>query len=101
MNVKFSTKELAKLIKICKNNNVSSLKFGDIQLSFGVTENPSRTALPQARGSEKAGKEIEERGKLQEGFNASRVFAESLQLEDPLKYEQMLMDRELIEEENH
>lgn len=101
MSVKFSTKELAKLIKICKNNNVSSITFGEIQLSFGATENPPKTPRPQARGLEKAAKEIEELGRVQEQYNSARAFTESLQLEDPLKYEQMLMDRELIEEENH
>lgn len=90
-----SLKELAKLIKICKNDGVSHLKYGDIELSMIEPEKPFMTPAPQVRGSAKKAKEIEEKGKLQEGFNLSQDVYETLHIENPALAEEMLIRGEL------
>lgn len=103
MNEKFTLKDLSKLIKICKNNNVSHVKYGEIELKLNIdaTENPSIPNASQASESDKKAKENEEKGALQEQYNHAQSSLDSLQLEDPLEYERQLMDRELIENKKH
>lgn len=100
-NKHFSIKELEKLIKICKNMGVSSLKYGDLQLSIGVTENSPMTPAPQARGSAKKASQIAELALLQEQYDSARHALETLHVENPSAYEALLMQGALGEEKDH
>lgn len=93
----YSIKELAKLIKLCKTNNVSSLKYDGIELSIGVPSQESMTPAPQARGSAKKALQVTEKSDLQLQFNEAKAIAETLHVEDPVAYERMLIEGELSE----
>lgn len=94
---KFTLKDIAKLIRVCKTNGVSHYEYGDLKLSFDVTENPSKTPSPQARGSAKKAIQIEEKGSLQEQMNLAQHVLETLHVEDPAAFEALLIDREISE----
>jgi chemotaxis protein CheY-P-specific phosphatase CheC len=97
VNKTISVKELAKLIKVCKNEGVSRLKYGDIEVSIGMTENLPMTPSPQARGSAKKAEKIEAKAYLQMQYDEARVLAETLHVEDPAAFEKMLIDGEFSE----
>lgn len=102
MNKPLSVKELAKLIKICKDKGVSQLKYGEIELNFDVTANPSMKTNPQARGSAIKAKEIEDKQGLQSQHDIANEIASTLLIENPAEYEAMLTRGELeIAKENH
>jgi hypothetical protein len=92
-----STKELAKLIKICKNEGVSSLKFGEVHISMTPTENLVMTPSPQARGSAKKAEKITTKASLQMQYDEAQLLAETLHVEDPAAFEKMLIDGEFSE----
>ena len=98
MNKALSLKELAKLIKICKNDGVSSLEYGDLKLSMVVPDQSSMTPAPQARASAKKASQITERASLQSQFNDSQMALETLHVEDPVLHEALLMQGALGEE---
>lgn len=88
-------KNLRKLVKICKDNGVSHFKRGDLVIRFDVAANPSITTVPQARGSAKKASLERERGILQEQLNLAELETETLHIENPVQYEEMLMRQEL------
>lgn len=96
MKRELSLKELAKLIKICKNEGVSSLKYGELQISIGTTENLPMTPKHQARRSAKA-EQVTETANLQSQYDLAREISETLHVEDPVAYESMLINGELGE----
>lgn len=96
-NKLISLKELAKLIKICKTEGVSSLQYGEIQLSMVAPEKPSMTPAPQARGSAKKALEVSEKQDLQTQFDLARESIEVMHVEDPVGFEQALINGELDE----
>lgn len=91
-------KELAKLIKICNTEGVSSLKFEGIELSLGVAENSFKTPAPQARGSAKKALEVQVKQEQQSFINLAQEMEETLLIEDPSAYERMLINGELKDE---
>lgn len=102
MNKPLPVKELAKLIKICKDKGVSQLKYGEIELTFDVTDHPSKKTTPQARGSAIKAKEIEDRQSLQSQYDDANEIASTLLIENPAEYEAMLTRGELeIAKENN
>jgi len=88
-------KDLAKIIKLCKSNGISSLKYGDIEISIAVPEKPAVTSYPQARGSAKKAKIVAEKADLQDQFDRASEDLETLHLEDPAGYEALLIRGEL------
>jgi hypothetical protein len=101
MNKPFSSKELAKLSKICKNDGVSMEFYenGNLKkISKELTENQSLTPAPQARASAKKASQITENASLQSQYDLAREALETLQLEDPSAYEALLMQGALGEE---
>jgi hypothetical protein len=102
VNKVLSLKELAKLIKICKDKGISHLKYGEIELNFDVTANPSKKTSPQARNSAIRAKEIEDKQSLQSQHDDANDIASTLLIENPAEYEAMLTRGELeIAKENH
>jgi len=101
MNKPISVKELAKLIKICKNMGVSSLKYGEIELSLDAPDKPSCTPTTQARGSNRKAQAVTEIAGLQAQHNLAQEIVETLHVEDPAAYEAMLIRGEFGEEKNH
>ncbi|MFN9976621.1 MAG: hypothetical protein ACK58T_42645 [Phycisphaerae bacterium] len=94
---KYSLKELATLIKLCKKNGVS-LKYDGLEiLSVDVLSQGSTTPAPQARGSAKKALEVTEKAALQLQFDEAQEIAETLHVEDPVAYERMLIEGELGE----
>lgn len=79
---------------------VSSLKYGEIELGFGETENPPRTPMKQARASAKA-EQITETAEYQEQSDSVQAMLDTLHIEDPAAYETALVREELGEEKNH
>jgi len=101
MDNKISLKELAKIIKLCKDNGVSNLEFENLKLRMTDASPQVMTPAPQARGSAKKAKAITEKADLQSQYDVAQVVAETLHVEDPVAYEAMLMRGELGEEKNH
>jgi hypothetical protein len=98
---KFTLKEIAKLIKLCKTNDVSSLKVQGLEISIGATASSPMTPNAHARGSAKKALEVEEKGSLQEQMNLAERVIETMHVEDPAAFEAMLISRELGEEKNN
>lgn len=98
MNKPFSLKELAKLIKICKNDGVSYLEYGDLKLSMDVPDKSSITPAPQARASAKKASQITDKASVQTQFDDAQQALETLHVEDPSAYEALLMQGALGEE---
>lgn len=96
-------KGLAKDLKICKANNVNHLEFyenGAIKsISMGLTENLLMTPSSQARGSAKKAKAITDESKLQMQLDEADDRMSQLQVEDPVLFEQMLINGEFSERE--
>ena len=100
MSASLEIKDIAKLIKLCKANGVSSLKFEGLELSMTATDNPVNAPLPQARGSAKKALKIAEDVSEQMRFEDSNELVSTLMLQDPAAYEQMLAAGEIEEEVN-
>ena len=98
MKDKFSIKELAKVLKLCKNSNVTEIKLGDLHIVLGESEKPLVTVPLQARGAKRKAKKIADKSELQESFDAAQEFTETLHLEDPAAYERAVIEGELGEE---
>jgi len=101
MDTPFSLKELAKLIKICKNDGVSCLEYGNVKISMSSPEKQLMTPAPLARASAKKVSKISESAELQSQYDESRVALETLHVEDPVAYEALLIQGALDEEKNH
>lgn len=97
---KLTIKDIAKLIRLCRANGVSSLKFGVLELSIGTTDHLSITPSPQVRGSAKKAIEVSEIAATQMQFDEAQEMASTLHLEDPLSFEQLLAANGL-EKENY
>ena len=91
-------KDIAKLIRLCKANGVSSLKYEGLELSMAQTDNLAIAPLPQARGSATKALRIAEDVSRQMKFEDSEELISTLMLQDPAAYEQMLAAGELEEE---
>lgn len=77
------------------------MQYDGLVIDCRDSEKARQIPSPQARGSAKKAKEVEEKGKLQEQFDIANGIAESLHLEDPKAFEEMLIRGELAKEENH
>lgn len=93
-------KELAKLIKICKNENVHSLKYEGIEILMYAPDQPYIQTRRPARASMKKAKSIEDHTSLQEQYDDATEALDTLFLEDPSLAEQLLVRGELEKEEN-
>lgn len=101
MSKSLSVKDLAKLIKVCKENGVSSLRYEGVELSLGDTQSSSRATVPQPRGSAKKAAVIQEKENLQSQYDNAKDVLGTLHLEDPAAFEKMLTQGEIGAEENH
>ena len=94
-------KMLAKCVKVCKTKAVNHIEFyenGMIKsISMGLTENLPMTPSSQARGSAKKAQAITENSKLQMQLDEAEDYMSQLQVEDPVLFEQMLINGELGE----
>jgi len=101
MDKPFSLKELAKIIKICKNDGVSYFEYGDLKIRIGAPEQPPITPAPLARVSAKKVLQIAEKADLQSQYDSSKDALETMHVEDPSAYEALLIQGALGEEKNH
>ena len=81
--------------------SVSSLKYGEIELSLDLPEKKSKTTNAQVRASTKKAGLVEEKAEYQAQYDLAGAIAETLHVEDPHAYEAMLMRGELGEEKNN
>lgn len=95
-----SLKELAKLIKICKNNDVEHLKYDGIELRMSSPEKQDMAPVIPAIGSAKNAKDIEAVGILTQQYVNATEEIETLHVENPALYEE-LRYRGQLEDENH
>lgn len=98
MEKPISLKELAKIIKICKNDGVSSLEYGNLKISMITPEKGIMTPAPQASASAKKASQITEKANVQSQYDDVQQVLETLHVEDPVRYEALLMQGALGDE---
>lgn len=91
---------LIRVIKACKASGVSYLRLGDLELKF-VTGDAERPSIPTGEtvkipSAEKL-KEIEETEAIKENADEADDELAHMQVEDPLQFEELLVQRELID----
>lgn len=88
--------EVCALIKACGESGVSSLKWGNLQVSF--ERSPKEPETPPAIPDTEISEEIAQSGTRrleQEEFNTKEDELATMLIENPLEYERMLTNREL------
>lgn len=101
LKLELNGEDLLKLIDACGKSGVSHLKLGkDIELTFGGHANPTEvpTTLQANEVAEKA-IEVESFAEAEAELRKERL--ESMKLEDPARFEQLLASGDLVDEENH
>jgi len=92
--------KLLKLMRECKKLR-GFVKIGDMEFDFRDQSQTETVTRPQARGSAKKARDIEEKADLQGQHDLVHDLVETLHVEDPAAYEAMLIRGELGEEKNH
>lgn len=96
-----STKNVLQLIKACKENKVTELKFGDFCLRFDEKTNSVETPTPKATIPEEvpeASRKVIAQSEA-EKFDAEKDDVAMMTIEDPLGMEQLIARGELVDAE--
>ena len=93
--MKFS--ELKKLIELCGDRGVSELQLGDLKIVFGrqTKDSPLTPTVVQTKATEVQTQQIEKEALVEESKNLDEDDLALMQIEDPVRYEQMLIEGEL------
>lgn len=86
--------EVCALIKACSETGVTSLKWGNLQVSFDSPKKPALAAIPDTEISELITQSGTQRFEQEELQTKDDELAHLL-IENPLEYERMLAAREL------
>lgn len=97
---KYSVAEIKKLMRECAKAR-TFLQIGDLIIDCRDSAQDAIAPSPQHRGSAKKAKKVEEQGVSQEQFNIAKEISDTLHLEDPKGFEEMLIRGELEKTENH
>ena len=93
----FDASELIRILKACKQAQVTELKIGDIEVKFGPGEaaelKTTRTETPVVTETEL--KEIEIKTNIVESFVDAEDRLDLLQIDDPSLYERLILEREI------
>lgn len=95
----FDAKKMKELLRACRDAKVARLKLGDLEIEFtGDAEVQTKEPRPEkpAPISQEALNEEMKKADLQEQSMSAEEIEEILHLENPLLYEQMLLERELV-----
>lgn len=95
----FSADEFIRLIKACRSARVTELKVGEIEVKFEPGEAAQalkrRTANPIVTETEL--KSAIDKVKVEENLSEGVDRLDLLQIEDPSLYEQLILERELVD----
>lgn len=77
-------KEIAQLIKACKNAGITEFRLGDLYLKFSI-----EPTAPQATPLTEADKLVELERRIAEDEDLKQLQLQNLMMEDPLAYEEL------------
>lgn len=97
VEVKYKFAELKKLIELCDKRNVSLFHVGDLKIVFGrqTKESPLTPPAFQTKESEVQAEQIESQAIVQASKELDDSDLSIMQIENPSRYEQMLLEGEL------
>lgn len=101
LKLELNGEDLLKLIEACGKSGVSHLKLGkDIELTFGGQATPTEVpTISQANELAEKAIEVESFAEAEAELRKERL--ESMKLEDPARFEQLLASGDLVDEENN
>jgi hypothetical protein len=95
----FDARDLIRILKACKQAQVTELKIGDIEVKFGPGEaaelKTTRTEPPVVTETEL--KETESETRIVDSFVDAEDRLDLLQIDDPALYERLILERELVD----
>lgn len=89
--------EIKKLIELCGEKGVSELQFGDLKIVFGrqTKVDPLTPTVVQTKEAEVQTQQIEKEALVEASKDLDENDLSLMQIEDPSRYEQMLIEGEL------
>jgi hypothetical protein len=91
--------DLVKLVKACRASGVSNLKYGDLELKFVTGEAEQAPISPSEVDKIPSAEELkveQEQSALQENADDADDQLAFMAVEDPIQFEQLLVEREFI-----
>jgi len=97
INTVFKPKDIEKLIRIAKKHRLKSLKFGTLEIELNTDVNETRATRPALKVSKAKIAEQSKQYEAQEDYNEHVNELSTLHVEDPSRFEQALIDKELAD----
>lgn len=96
-NKKLAVSEISAIIKACRTNGVALLKWGDFEIHLGpdASLNPKVLKPKKIKSDPVAEKAVVEKATLQANADTIDDEIATLQVEDPVEFEKMIVQGEL------